>query len=161
DGDDVHAGRGDLGQDQGRGQRDHRDGHDRRLRQQRARRRWRPLRGQAHHVHGHAVRRSAALFAALLAGCTTTETKELVEHVYDPYAGDPAYPNRREPLALPDGDLGLTSDNGSDTITALDLVADEVIVSAPVGRSPVDIDGPHHLAGDRLGGFVYTALSYP
>jgi DNA-binding beta-propeller fold protein YncE len=36
-----------------------------------------------------------------------------------------------------------------------------VIGTAPVGRDPVDVDGPHHLAADRQRGFVYVALSYP
>lgn len=94
------------------------------------------------------------------AACTTTETETEVQHVYDPYEGE-AYPNRRPKLTPPAGDLGLTSDNASDTVTVLDLVNRSVLGAAPVGRSPVDIDGPHHLAGDRAKGLVYVALSYP
>jgi DNA-binding beta-propeller fold protein YncE len=96
----------------------------------------------------------------LASGCAG-ETREEKEYVYDPYDGPPAYPNRRPKFELPSGDVGLTSDNGSDTVTVLALDEGTVLGSAPVGRTPVDNDGPHHLTVDRDAGFVYVALAYP
>lgn len=113
------------------------------------------------------MQRSAWLLVALggllspALGCTRTETDEPIVHSYDAYTGPPAYPNRRPRIIAPSGDLGLVSNNGSDTVSALDLVNDKVLGSAPVGRDPVDLDGPHHLAGDRAKGFAYVALAYP
>jgi DNA-binding beta-propeller fold protein YncE len=75
-------------------------------------------------------------------------------------AGEP-FPNRRPRFEFPAGDIGLTSDNGSDTLTVLDLESRRVLGSAPVGRDPVDRDGPHHVALDREAGVVFTALAYP
>lgn len=111
--------------------------------------------------------RRALLAAALLgpalsfAACTPVETDEQKKYVWDPYTGDPAYPNRRPKFTLPAGAVGLTSDNGSDTVTLLDLTANTVIGAAPIGRDPVDNDGPHHVALDRAHGFAYVALAYP
>jgi YVTN family beta-propeller protein len=96
--------------------------------------------------------------AACVAGC---EADEAPVTVYAPYAGGPAYPNKRPKIALPSGDVGFTSDNGSDTVTVLDLERGEVIATVPVGRSPVDRDGPHHLAIDPAAGVLYVALAYP
>lgn len=93
--------------------------------------------------------------------CTTTETEVQVTVEYDAYDGGPVFPNLRPKLALPDGPVGLTSDNGSDTVTVLDLTTLTVIASAPIGRHPVDNDGPHHIAVDRARGFAYVALAYP
>lgn len=112
------------------------------------------------------IARAAGLLAAatsalaLLAGCTP-ETEEQTVYTYDPYTGDPAYPDRRPVITLPGGDVGLTSDNGSDTVSVLDLAAENVLARAPIGRDPVANDGPHHIAGDRAAGFVYVALAYP
>jgi DNA-binding beta-propeller fold protein YncE len=72
-----------------------------------------------------------------------------------------AFPNRREPFALPGGDLGIVANNGSDQLTLLDLEGRAVLGSAPAGRNPVDLDGPHHVAVDRARGLVFTALAYP
>ena len=102
----------------------------------------------------------AGAFGATL-GCTRTETDEPIVYSYDPYTGPAAYPNRRPQLTAPNGDLGLVSNNGSDTVSALDLVNNKVLGSAPVGRDPVDGDGPSPLAGDRAKGFAYVALTYP
>lgn len=111
------------------------------------------------------MRASRFLLGAVLGlsvlGCKRTETEEQILHVYDPYAGEPVYPNRRPTFELPAGDVGLVSNNGSDTLSVLDLVNGKVLGSAPVGRNPVDIDGPHHVAWDRAAGFAYVALAYP
>jgi DNA-binding beta-propeller fold protein YncE len=78
-----------------------------------------------------------------------------------PGAQGESFPNRRPKFPLPAGDVGVTSDNGSDTLTVLDLEAFEALGAAPVGRDPVDRDGPHHVAIDRAAGIVFTALAYP
>jgi DNA-binding beta-propeller fold protein YncE len=79
---------------------------------------------------------------------------------YDPFTGS-AYPDQREPVDVPPGGLGIVTDSLSDTLSLLDLGAGERMASVPVGRDPVGLDGPHHVAVDLAGGFVYVALSYP
>lgn len=80
---------------------------------------------------------------------------------YAPYTGPPPYPNKRSPLTLGRGPIAMVSNSGDDTISFIDLTRDELISTRAVGRNPVDIDGPHHLAADRSDGLVFTALSYP
>ena len=96
------------------------------------------------------------LACALFAACGEPD----VEYAYAPFTGD-AFPNQRKGLVLPSGEVGFTSDNGSDTVTVLALPTGQVLAQVPIGRNPVDLDGPHHLAVDRAGGAVYVALSYP
>ena len=92
----------------------------------------------------------------LATACGTSETR--VE--YEPYSGPPAYPDRTPKLPAPKGAFAYVSDNGSDTISVIDIPSNEVVAQAGVGRDPVGIDGPHHLAVAR-DGVVYVALSYP
>lgn len=49
----------------------------------------------------------------------------------------------------------------SDSVSIVDLDAFTVLGEAPVGRDPVDIDGPRHIALDERAGLAYVALSYP
>lgn len=79
---------------------------------------------------------------------------------YETYAGTAVYPDRRPKLPAPKGYFAFVSDNGSDTVSVLDLPSNEVIAKVPVGRDPIGIDGPHHLAVDAQG-TVYVALQYP
>jgi hypothetical protein len=56
------------------------------------------------------------------------------------------------------------SNNGSDTVTVLDLEDPASVVSGraiPVGLDPVDRDGPHHLAVGKERSELYVALAYP
>lgn len=106
-----------------------------------------------------AFRRACALLTLLGAACTPSDTE--IVHVYEPYQGPPVFPNRRPTIELPNGEVGFTSDNGSDTVTVLDLATGVVLGTAPVGRNPIDNDGPHHLAVDRANGFAYVAFAYP
>ena len=99
------------------------------------------------------------VLGALVVGCPRTDTKD--NHVYDPYAGGPVYPEKRAKLPVVAGDLGLVSNAGSDTITAVDIAQGKVLATVPVGKNPVDLDGPHHVAIDRARGFAYVAFSYP
>ena len=104
------------------------------------------------------LRLGLTLSAALVCGACSSSKAERVD---DPYTGAAPFPDLRTQLELPETDLGVVSNNGSDTITLLDLDQRKVIATAPVGRDPVAIDGPHHVAVDRSAGLVFTALSYP
>jgi len=97
----------------------------------------------------------AVLLGVLLACSAPDKTIE-----YAPYDGPPAYPNQRPKLPPPKGSFAFVSDSLSDTISVLDLPSDELVAQVPVGRDPIDIDGPHHLAVDHEGN-VFVALSYP
>jgi len=55
--------------------------------------------------------------------------------------------------------LFLTTDNGSDLLSAVDPATRQVRFSIPVGFIPVELEGPHHLAADPAGKFVYINLS--
>src|SRR5205085_3759083 len=100
--------------------------------------------------------RHAIVVLAALGACGSPETK--IE--YDPYAGPPVYPDKRPKLPAAKGSYAFVSDSLSDTVSVLDVPANEVIAQVPVGRDPIGIDGPHHLAVDKDGN-VYVALSYP
>lgn len=101
-------------------------------------------------------RRRALAVLALAATCGCSSSREV-----EPYDGPPAYPNLRVPFEAEGRRLAYVSNSLSDTISVLDLDAFEVVADVPVGRDPVGIDGPHHLAIDRERGFLYVALSYP
>ena len=82
------------------------------------------------------------------------------EYEFEPYSGDP-FPTHRTPLEIPEGGGALVSNSYSDSISVLGLAGGETIATAPVGRDPVGLDGPHHIAVAPDGSAVYTALSYP
>lgn len=92
----------------------------------------------------------------LLPACQPDPTTE-VELL--PYEGD-AFPVRSVPIAYP-AFAGLVTDSFSDTISVVDLATGERLASRPVGRNPVDLDGPHHVAVDPEANAVFVALSYP
>ncbi len=100
---------------------------------------------------------AALLGAASLQACDGEIRTEFKDAPFD----GQAFPNVRPKIAWPQGWYGLTSDNGSDTLTALDLTNRKVLAKVPIGRDPVGNDGPHHLAIDLQNRFVYVALSYP
>jgi YVTN family beta-propeller protein len=77
-----------------------------------------------------------------------------------PYEGDP-YPSRVEPIGYPPGAVAFVTDSLSDTVSVVDLETGEKIAARPVGRNPVDLDGPHHIAIDAERAFGYIGLSYP
>ena len=63
---------------------------------------------------------------------------------------------------IPPGPLNgmfLTTDNGSDLLSAVDPVTRAVKWSIPVGFNPVELEGPHHITPDPAGQFVYVNLS--
>lgn len=102
------------------------------------------------------TRTGALLLALALAACDVPPAE--VEHDWAAYQGD-AWPGPT-PIAWPKA-AGVTSDSLSDTLTILDLATLQVTAQRVVGRNPVDVDGPHHLAVDRARGVLYVALSYP
>lgn len=106
--------------------------------------------------------RSATPLRALLAlclplvACGADETRA----VDAPYDGDP-WPETPRPITIPPGGLGLVTDSLSDTVSAIDLSTGALVATRVVGRNPVDVDGPHHVAIDPVGRAAYVALSYP
>jgi YVTN family beta-propeller protein len=98
----------------------------------------------------------AFLALAALPACTEAP----VEHRYDPYTGQ-AYPDRRPQVEVPAGGMGIVTDSLSDTLSLIDLATGERMRDVPVGRDPVGLDGPHHVAADPARGFAFVALSYP
>lgn len=96
---------------------------------------------------------------ALLGGFGCGDSAETAV-VVEPYEGEP-FPNRVAPIAYPSGPYAFVTDSLSDTVSVIDLTTVERFDERPVGRNPVDIDGPHHLAVDATRGFAYIGLSYP
>lgn len=88
-------------------------------------------------------------------GCSPEPTIE-----YEPYAGS-AYPNRATPITWPTGGAALVTNSYGDTVSVIDLATGAPFYTRGVGRNPVDLDGPHHIAVDPTGKFAFTALSYP
>lgn len=77
-------------------------------------------------------------------------------------SSDPnAFPNRRVKLESPGHVLGYVANRQSDTVSVLDLDAMSELGAPPVGRDPVDIDGPRHVALDEGSGELFVVLSYP
>jgi len=98
----------------------------------------------------------ALVFAALLllAGCGD-EGPSPAAH------GEPTYPNRRRELVSPGHLLGYVANRQSDTVSVLDLDDMLELGAAPVGRDPVDIDGPRSAVVDPVARVLYLVLSYP
>lgn len=99
-----------------------------------------------------------ALLAAMANACSPGDPP--VIHQYDPYEGE-AYPDRRTPLTIPEGGAGFVTNSYSDTVSVIALATGETLLTVPVGRDPVSLDGPHHVAVSPSGDAVYIALSYP
>jgi YVTN family beta-propeller protein len=72
-----------------------------------------------------------------------------------------AFPNHRQTFDSAGRRLGYVPNRNSDTVSVLDLDAMELLGSVPVGRDPVDIDGPRHLMLDPANDLAYVGLSYP
>jgi DNA-binding beta-propeller fold protein YncE len=88
-------------------------------------------------------------------GCSDAPTSYDVE----PYEGV-AFPNPPPTIDYPARAAFVTNSLG-DTVDVIDLEAMTVTERRPVGRNPVDIDGPHHIAIDEAAGYAFIALSYP
>lgn len=72
-----------------------------------------------------------------------------------------AFPSRRPVFESSGRQLGYVANRNSDTVSVLDLDAMTLLGSVPVGRDPVDIDGPRHVVLDPAEGLAYVALAYP
>ena len=72
-----------------------------------------------------------------------------------------AFPSRRPTFEAAGRRLGYVANRSSDTVSVLDLDAMTLLGNVPVGRDPVDIDGPRHVVIDSASGVAYVALSYP
>jgi DNA-binding beta-propeller fold protein YncE len=100
---------------------------------------------------GTAAGTAAILVVALsLAGCSP-----------DGGGGTPAFPDRRSQFPPNGRTLGYVANQMSDTVSVLDLDGMIELGQGPVGRSPVDVDGPRHIQIDTAAGVGYVVLSYP
>lgn len=70
----------------------------------------------------------------------------------DPFARDPA------PVGSLAGKI-LTTNFGDDTLSVLDPAAPGPAKRLVVGLNPIELEGPHHIAADPTGKYVYVNLS--
>jgi hypothetical protein len=77
----------------------------------------------------------------------------------EPYEGE-AYPDLTAPIVYP-ARAALVTNSLGDTISVLDVDTMTLAAERPVGRNPVDVDGPHHVTVDEARGVGFIALSYP
>ena len=96
------------------------------------------------------------ILAATLALACSGESAKI-----EPYTGDPAYPNLRSQHDTSGRSVGYVANRMSDSVSLVDLDGMRRLADFPVGRDPVDVDGPRHVAIDRERGIAYVALSYP
>lgn len=99
-----------------------------------------------------------ALLVTGLFGCSSSSAEPQV--IDDPYAGGASFPSPA-PISVPAGPIAMVSNNGSDTISFLDLTTHTPFADVPVGIDPVGLDGPHHLAFDPAKREIFVALAYP
>ncbi len=74
---------------------------------------------------------------------------------------DATYPNRRTSFEQEGRLLGYVANRRSDDVSVLDLDAMVELAAVPVGRDPVDDDGPRHVLLERSSGALLVLLSYP
>lgn len=74
--------------------------------------------------------------------------------------GEP-FPNLRAELPWARSNLGWVANAGSDTISVVDLDRFELISEVPVGRDPVDRDGPRSLVVDPARQVIHVLLTFP
>lgn len=94
---------------------------------------------------------------ALGAACSSPGEARIVDL---PAEGEP-FPAAPRAFAWPAGPFALVSNNGSDTVSVVDLAQRKVAGTLRAGLDPVDIDGPHHLAYHRQRREIFVALAYP
>jgi hypothetical protein len=72
-----------------------------------------------------------------------------------------AFPNGRASYRTGEQALGFVANQLEDTVSVVDLDSMSVLGTTPVGRDPVEIDGPRHLTWNAKEQVFYTVLSYP
>ncbi|HWA75926.1 MAG TPA: hypothetical protein VG937_26495 [Polyangiaceae bacterium] len=73
-----------------------------------------------------------------------------------------AFPNQRSDFTRSEGRaLAYVANRFSDTVSVLDLNDLRTLDEVPIGRDPVDIDGPRHVVLDPARGSAYVLLGYP
>lgn len=92
--------------------------------------------------------------AAPLAACTVAP-----EESSEPSAS--AFPDRRASYRTGEQALGFIANQLDDTVSVVDLESMSVVGTTPIGRDPVEIDGPRHLTWNAEETTFYTVLSYP
>jgi hypothetical protein len=92
------------------------------------------------------------LAAALLALAPTACTEQVPRYEREPFSRDPVQPG---PL---NGKLVVTN-FGDDSLSVLDPMTRQPLWRIPIGFVPVELEGPHHLAADPSGAFIYVNLS--
>jgi hypothetical protein len=92
----------------------------------------------------------------LLASCGTAASEPV-----EAAPAESAFPNRRTPFEAGEHALAYVSNRLSDSISVVDLVQMQELGRVPVGRDPVDTDGPSPLVADVARGLLYVALGYP
>lgn len=92
--------------------------------------------------------------AVPLAACTVAPSESS-----DP--ADPAFPDRRTRYPTGEQALGFIANQFDDSVSVVDLSSMSVLGTTPIGRDPVEIDGPRHLTWDPADQAFYTVLSYP
>lgn len=100
------------------------------------------------------------ILASAVCAAAACTPDPVVEVEYAPYEGD-AYPDRIPPIAWPAGRTAVVTNSYGDSLSLIDVATGEQLDTRPIGRNPVDLDGPHHLAADAAHGRIFVALSYP
>lgn len=72
-----------------------------------------------------------------------------------------AFPNGRVSYRTGEQALGFVANQLEDTVSVVDLDSMSVVGTTPIGRDPVEIDGPRHLTWNAKDEAFYTVLSYP
>jgi DNA-binding beta-propeller fold protein YncE len=99
-----------------------------------------------------------ALVLAALVACASDKTKVVPK--YDAYDGS-AFPSSRPVVTLPPHDYALVPASGDDKLLVVDLELGTTLASAPIGRSPVLLDGPHQVIAFPPTKTAYAVYSYP
>lgn len=104
-------------------------------------------------VVARAIRLLPLLPALLLAGGCPAD-KEKTEWVYDP---GPHWPERQ---LLPAGGNWLVTSNAyDDTLSFFDADTLAPVATIPIGLSPAELEGPHHVITSPDGQFLYTGIA--
>jgi len=74
---------------------------------------------------------------------------------------DSAFPDRRPSYPTSAQALGFVANQLDDSVSVVDLDSMAVLGTTPIGRDPVEIDGPRHLTWNPQDQAFYTVLSYP